>query len=63
MTNVQVSQSHGFNLNESRLSRRTVHKARCFVEWAGREARRRPLAVKTHTFVGDRPSNITNAKK
>jgi hypothetical protein len=63
MTNVQVSQSHGFNLNESGLAAWAVHMARHFVERARREARRRPLAVKTHKFVGGSPSNITNAKK
>jgi hypothetical protein len=36
MTNVQVSQSHGFNLNESGFSR-MVHMARHFVELQGAE--------------------------
>jgi hypothetical protein len=44
MTNVQISQSHGFNLNELGLAAWAVHMARHFVEWARREAQRRPLA-------------------
>jgi hypothetical protein len=39
MTNVQVSQSHGFNLNESRLAAWAVHVARHFVERVRRGAR------------------------
>jgi hypothetical protein len=49
MTNVQVSQSHGFNLNESGLYAWAVHMDRHFVERAKREARRRPLAAIRHT--------------
>jgi hypothetical protein len=37
MTNVQVSQSHGFNLNESGLDAWAVHMARHFVELQGAE--------------------------
>jgi predicted deacetylase len=49
MTNVQVSQSHGFNLNESGLAAWAVHMVRHFVERARREARhRRPAAIR-HT--------------
>ena len=37
MTIVQVSQSYGFNLNESGLSRMDCHMARHFVELQGAE--------------------------
>jgi hypothetical protein len=38
LTNVQVSQSHGFNLNKPGLDAWAVHMARHFVERARREA-------------------------
>jgi hypothetical protein len=49
MTNVQVSQSHGFNLNESGLAAWAVHMVRHFVERARREARHRWPATIRHT--------------
>jgi hypothetical protein len=63
MTNVQISQSHGFNMNQSRLVAWAVHMARHFVKRAKREARRRPLAAKTHKFVGGSSSDITHIRK
>jgi hypothetical protein len=51
------------NLDESRLVTWAVHKARRFIERAKREARRRPLAAKTHNFVGGSSSDITHIGK
>jgi hypothetical protein len=51
------------NLNESGLDACAVHMARHFIERARHEARRQPLATKTHKFVGCSSSNITHIGK
>jgi hypothetical protein len=60
MTNVQVSQSHGFNLNESGFSCMDCPHGSAFRRTARCGARHRPLAAKTHKFVGGSSSNITH---
>jgi hypothetical protein len=50
-------------MNQSRLVAWAVHMAGHFVKRAKREARRRPLAAKTHKFVGGSSSDITHIRK